>query len=310
MSAEAPVSAEVPATDAPVAAGTTSRPLTDALVRGCTGDCETTKVADASRPMRGPAPDEIAMYRWGSVGEDMVEVQIRDLSSDEQDSLSGLAAKYPDSIPAGTPEIPPRFSLGDAYVVATETHIYEAKLDGWGIGQDDEWVEFYIYLAAPGVDGGSALVAEKGKGELSTLRGVEGAPARAADYRVEVTALARAAGYRDKVKNEHLTVIEAALPPPHAVLIAVELPPHDRALGDLPMTALLVGDTGGKISGEIHGIEERLDTYGIVYLVDIGRDGTDEAIVQSCHDEGCHQYLLTFDSAGTPSLEVLSGAGP
>jgi hypothetical protein len=254
-------------------------------------------------------PEQEDRLRLGHGDEGRLTVQVRDLSSDESDALWLLESSLESSVvPAGSEGLPPRFSVGDAYRVATTGGVFDAQLEGFEIGSGGEGMLFYLRLNAPGAGEGRALVVEPNGPKLAKLRDVSPDATAIATYLPAVRKAFTDAGLAgDRVLAEHLTVVRGQFPAPHDALISVTVENSNDEGMDY-FSALLLGNDAGAISESIFTPEERLDAFTIDYLVDLEADGVDEVGFTSAYYEGSYELLLEWDGAD-PQTSTLAGDG-
>jgi hypothetical protein len=275
--------------------------------RGCGDD-----VLVPTAPRRAiVGPEQEDRLRLGHRDEGTFTVQVRDLSSDESDALWLLGSSLDSSVvPAGSEGLPPRFSVGDAYRVATTGGVFDAQLEGFEIGSGGEGMLFYLRLRlnAPGVRHERALVVEPDGPKLAKLRDASPDATAIATYLPAVRKAFTEAGLPgDRILAEHLTVVRGQFPAPHVALISVTLENNnDEGMGYF--SALLLGDDAGAISESIFAPEDRLDAFTIDYLVDLEINGVDEVGFTSAYYEGAYELLLEWDGAD-PQYSTLAGDG-
>ncbi len=262
-------------------------------------------------PMRAaqpPDPVDVARWRTGYLDEGELLVQVRDLSGDETSEVEKLERKFGmASIPAGTKGLPPRFAIGDAYRVATTKGVFDVAISGYEAGGGGEGVYLYLRMAGKGLRGSGGLVTKAPAAGLGQLRKAKVERSLAERYLPAIKReLAAAKKRRPIVGKWHVKVVPASLPAPHAVLISVAAPNPDESTEYL--SALLVGDAGGEITGTIHAPDVRLDTFTVEYLVDVDGDRVDEVLYTSDYYEGSYQHLLTWRGK-TPTTTTVAGDG-
>lgn len=247
----------------------------------------------AMRGIVGPEHEDTLRYGHADAGEVIVEVT--DLSSDEHQALQQLAAVHGyERPPTNAANLPPRFVIGDPYRVATTAGVFDASLTGFEFGYSGEGLHFYLVLRVANSTSSTALASKANVAKLGPLREVEQTSDAAATYLAAVRAAFDKAGLDGKrVDVDALQVVRGKFPAPHVALITVSLSPgedEEEQDDDGPnlnhLSALLLGDANGKISGEMYAPDERLDHFSIGHLVDVDGDGIDEVLVSSAYYEG------------------------
>jgi hypothetical protein len=273
--------------------------------RGC-GD-DVLVPTPTTRAIAGP--DEEARLRLGHGDGGTFTVQVRDLSHDEFLALQLLEGSHGDGpVPVGTKGLPPRFSVDDAWRVATTRGVFDAQLTGFEIQQGGEGMLFYLLLKSESAGDGRALVSKSDGPKLAELRDARANSSAIATYLPAIREAFTAAGLEgDRILAEHLTVVRGELPAPHVALISVTVPNSNEEM-DNYVSALLLGDSAGAISGTIYAPQERWDAFTIDYLVDLGADGVDEVGFTSAYYEGSYELLLEWDGA-EPRTSTLAGDG-
>lgn len=255
-------------------------------------------------------PEQERPLRYGYENEGQIFVQVRDLSDDEADVLTLLAEEHPDTIPLDAPLVPPRFARGDRYRVANHAGVFEATLVGLQSALGGEGTYLELILEAKGTDAGG-IVARADGPKLTPIRDASPDPSRVPEYLPAIRKAVKAArlGHR-RVQAEHVRVVPAALPAPHQVVItvAVPLPGSDEDPSIGTMSALLLGGEKGAITQHVLGPEERMESFTVDFLVDIGADGTDEVGFTSAYYEGSYDLLLEWDGH-RPGYITLAGDG-
>lgn len=269
----------------------------------------------AIRGIVGPEQEDTLRYGYAGAGE--VTVEVRDLSSDEHQALLQVAAVHGYARPpTNAANLPPRFVVGDAYRVATSDGVFDASLSGFELSYGGEGLHFFLVLrmGEAGASGrGTALAGERDVAKFGVLRDGDQPADIAATYLAVVRAAFDEAGLDGKrVEADALQVVRGKFPAPHVALIAVELGPPEDEDEDEPtleyLSALLLVDAEGKISGEVYSPDERLDHFSIGYLVDVDGDGVDEVLFNSSYYEGSYEHLLEWDD-GRPTTTTLAGDG-
>lgn len=269
----------------------------------------------AIRGIVGPEHEDTLRYGYAGAGE--VTVEVRDLSSDEHQALLQVAAAYDyERPPANAANLPPRFVVGDAYRVATSDGVFDASLTGFELSSGGEGLHFFLVLRmgdAGASVSGTALASKRDVAKFGVLRDGDQTQDAAATYLAAVRTAFDEAGLDGKrVEADALQIVRGKFPAPHVALIAVELGPPEDEDEDEPtlnyLSALLLGDAEGKISGEVYWPDERLDHFSIGYLVDVDGDGVDEVLYNSSYYEGSYEHLLEWDD-GRPTTTTLAGDG-
>ena len=268
----------------------------------------------AIRGIVGPEQEDTLRYGYADAGE--VTVEVRDLSSDEHQALLQVAAAHGyERPPINAANLPPRFVVGDAYRVATSDGIFDASLTGFELSYGGEGLHFFLVLRigeAGASVSGTALASKRDIAKFGVLRDGDQPADVAATYLAVVRAAFDEAGLDGKrVEADALQVVRGKFPAPHVALIAVELAPpedEDDEHNLNYLSALLLGDTEGKISGEVYWPDERLDRFSIGYLVDVDGDGVDEVLFSSSYYEGSYEHLLEWND-DRPTTTTLAGDG-
>jgi len=265
----------------------------------------------ASRPahgvIQGPAKED--ELRTGYSEDGKITVPIRDTSSDEADAIERLAIEFEgDPIPTDDPRLLPRFRVGDEYRVANGAGVFDAEIVGFTTSQGGEGTSFVLVLDVPGSNDQGGIVARPSGPPLAPMRDAPADEELARTFLPSVRKAVRSAGFRTRVKLEHLTVVKAKIPAPHEVVISVAIPDGSDDVDAGYVSALLLGDAKGSITTAVLPPDSRMESFAIDYLIDIGKDGIDEVGFTSAYYEGSYELLLQWNGS-TPSYVSMGGDG-
>ncbi len=283
------------------------------VLETCGCDAKALPVRPAMRAPRAPGAEDLATLRWGRAAGGELSVELVDLTADE-DALFTMLARKHEEIPANSPGLPARFSVGRRFRAATRAGVVEAKVSGYFASEGGEGLHFFVGMDAPRAEGPAVVVDAEHGPAMGALRPARPDPRLAKLYLPAVQAIVDAAElggtHTLMLEPDNLTVVSGHFPPPHTALIAVTAgPPPGATDDDLEgVTALLFGDATGAISHTVETLDLRLDSYEVSELVDIGKDGTDAVVYESRYYEGEHTMMLEWED-DEPILWGMGGDG-
>jgi hypothetical protein len=273
---------------------------------GCDGSV--LKTVPPIRVAEGPDTEDEIRAGWADPT-GRVEVQIRDLSGDEMREVDALLASG-SAFTLEDERVPARFRGGGKFRVTTTDGVFDAPLVGVTAGMGGEGTHFYVFLQGPpAVAGKWALVTRDGGPSMGPLKSATPDPEAARKVLTAVRKASEEAGHGRRVGRNHVTAVRGNFPAPHVFAVTVAFPSPAATEDDLSeVSAFWFTDAAGNVTHELFGLEQRLDTYQIDFLVDVAEDGTDEIVFNSRYYEGAYDHLLEWDGS-KPSFRTLSGDG-
>ena len=285
------------------------------LACGCGG-------ASYSRPVH---------FGWAELGKERSAIDMISYPAEAFDRVEALAEKYGDRyvgeevqypcIPDDEPDLPAFVGMGKKFVVVTTQGTVELGVRGFGASPGASEYHWYVHL-----EGAGALAGRQGLAlyDVPAPPGVSLQSPAQVDY--------SAPGVRDKLAKV-MTRLRPATPDGHRGLLA-DVAVNEGTLAWVPgqfpggatalvslrahiagrmdelevLSALFLADNNGNIIDFLVLPDVRLDRYDVLYLVDLDRDGIDEAIISSSYYEGSYLNYLEW-KGDEPHFLALTGDG-
>lgn len=272
-----------------------------------TPDAPEAKARDGETPSSfGGAPSDV--LRSGTPRDGRIQVQIVDLTADEAKAIDAVLGED-GALTRDDPRMPARWRMGRPFQLWIGTTPQSATLVGFESGSGGSGTIYTMILEAKGAPkdvggwvtdvGGPTIAAAKGTGEDADAakRAIPAVRKQMKDARL-----------RGKVTAKHVTAVRGAFPAPHTTAIAVSI---DTAGSDPTggyTSGLLLTDDAGNITGAAYELDDRLDSFSIDQLIDLGDDGIDELVFTTSYYEGEYTHLLRWNDS-IPETIVIEGDG-